>query len=1489
MKEKISLIPAWIVIILLPLYLPSTVGIDTASDPLYPLVSEGSFIENLGQWDEGLSFVSDTDFGRMGFGEGKVFIDIHSEDGGNIIKYDFLGSKAVRPTGIGSTPQINNYFIGPLRVSGARTFNEILYPDLWDGIDLRYYFSDVSPKYEFIVHPGGDPDMIAVSVQGYETLTASGDALMIGCGDHLISDSGLTTFQSDPAIDIGSDFLLRSEGVFGFEIDDYDRSRDLVIDPEITYSAQIGGTSSEYGVDMVVDESGYIYVLGRTESTDFPVTVGSYSQSLGGSNDLFIIKLDPTGSDILSATYWGGTSGEDYARCGIAIGIDGNIIIAGDTRSSDLPTTSGTYMPTYSGAGDMYVAGLDPDLKTLVFSTFLGAHETEYFGSLAVTQDGSIYITGGTESTDYPTTSNAYDSVKGESSSGSEDWVVSRLDKDGKYLLNSTYIGGNGDERGLSIRIDQEGSIYVGGWTEAPDFPTTVDAYDRTHNGQKDCAVCILDPDLKGLKYSTFFGGTENEGGDDNGMGMEVSSSGIIYIGGQTLSTDLPTGAGSYQQSKALGASSDSFAAAIQGSSLLYSTYLGGSEGEFTLGLALDYQENVIITGATASYDHPLTLDAQDSSFNGGGFAGDCVFSILSPDLGSLYYSTFYGGTSEDLLYKVISTTYGSLYFCGATGSSDIPVSHDHGAPLNANGNALVLMSGGFSSRDPLEVYSLGLYSDSDFTMVTSLRDRGEPVYIQITGLDSNSTTRDGTKVNLTFGKGSYQNVSVWLRETDVSTGMYRGFFKIPAITEFYENITVYSSVDSSKRKVFTVDTPVRLNSAPLSIDLIEHEGFHLLFQNLGWYSSPTWSFWTDADWIDFDLQSLNVSGLPTNPDVGRFTITLNVSDGMGHLDERTIKVKVDNIPPVMSGDDILTVIQDQEYISDHSSDEDGEEGIYWTYSSDARWLSLDPYNGTLKGTPGQAEVGIWRVQLIVRDGNGGSDSRVMDISVIDKNDRPVIVTDDVTKVDQGAPFKRDYEVEDIDPGDVHTWSLTTDAAWLKMDGSKGVLSGTPGPNDVGNWTVNINVTDSGGLSDDREFVLEVVNINDRPFFVDIPQDTNIMSGSMFRFDVNASDPDTGTDLEYTVKTTPRTDMRIDDNMGALEWEATLNVFETTPYILYVEVSVSDGELSMTHEFELTIIKTGPPTSTLITPENRRRVSAKGLELVWDGTDPEGDQITYDLYVGDNQGSVQLKKVETRYIADYPGTAIEVAGLATGKTYFWTVIPFDGASYGQCQNNIFSFIVNSPPVVDTVGVKKVEVGQKFELLISVTDQDEADRTGLRFKLDGSPEGMTIGVDTGYLEWKPADDQVMLHRVVVNISDGIDQTTLSFIVEVVEAKTTSGNTLWVIVIPIVLVLVLLAIGAGIFLWVRSRKKDESEEETVIGTIHEDEDLKVGPAAKTEVAISVTEAHASLGKGSKKVSYEDLYGMPAPEQEEGMTTRELRDYISSQIDDLKKVEE
>ncbi len=1488
MKEKISLISALVVIILLPLYLPSTVGMDHTSNPHNPLVSKGIFIENLGQWDDDLSFVSDTGSGRMGFGESNVFFDIPSDVGGTVVRYDFVGSNAVRPVGAGETPRLNNYFIGPIMVSGARTFSKVIYPDLWDGIDLGYTISNGAPKYEFIVHPGGDPDDIRIRIIGHDTLTTSGDNLIIRCGEETLTDGGLFTYQSDPGVTVGSELRIMSADIFGFSIGDYDRSSDLIIDPEITYSAQIGGTSSEYGVDMVIDESGYVYVLGKTESNDFPVTTGAYSQALGGSGDLFIVKLDPTGSDILSATYWGGTGGEDYERCGIAIDLDGNIVISGDTRSSDLPTTSGTYMPTYNGAGDMYVACLNPDLNSLLWSTFLGAHETEYFGSLAIASDGSIYVTGGTESTDYPTTNNAYDTVKGESSSGSEDWVVSRLDPQGKFLLNSTFIGGDGDERGLSLHLDEDGNVYVGGWTEATDFPTTADAYDTNHNGQKDCAACIIDPNLKGLKYSTFFGGSESEGGDDKGMEMRVSSSGVIYLGGHTMSTDLPTTASSYQQSKAGGSTSDAFVAAIQGSALMYSTYLGGTESEFTLGIALDYQENVIITGATASSDYPVTLDAQDSSFNGGSFIGDCVFSILSPDLGALYYSTYFGGTSDDLLYKVRSTTYGSLYFCGSTGSSDIPVSHDHGAPINANGNVLVLMSGGFSSRDPLEVYSLGLYSDADFTMVTSLRDRGEPIYIQIVGLDSNSTTRDGTKVNLTFAKGSYQNVSVWLRETDFNTGIYRGFFKVPTIAEYYENVTIYSSVDSSKRKLFTVDTPVRLNTVPLDIDLIEHEGFHVLFQNLGWFQLPTWSFWTDADWIDFDLQSLNVSGLPTNPDVGRFTITLNISDGMGHLDERAIKVKVDNIPPVMSGIDILSVDQDQEYISDHSSDEDGEDGIYWTYSSDANWLTLDPYNGTLRGTPGQTEVGIWRVQLIVRDGNGGSDSREMDISVIDKNDRPVIVTDDVKKVDQGAPFKRDYEVEDIDPGDVHTWSLTTDAAWLKIDGSKGVLSGTPGPKDVGNWTVNLNVTDSGGLSDDREFVLEVVNINDRPFFVDIPQDSSVLSGSVYRFDVNASDPDIGTYLRYSVKSTPRTDIGIDDSTGALEWEATLNVFETTPYILYVEISVSDGELSITHEFELTIVKTGPPTSTLITPENRRRVSPKGLELVWDGNDPEGDQITYDLYIGDNQGAVQLKKVETRYIEDYPETTIEVAGLTTGKTYFWTVIPFDGASYGQCQNNIFSFIVNSPPIVDTVGVKKVELGQKFELLISVTDQDEADRTGLRFKLDGSPEGMTIGETTGYIVWEPADDQVMLHRVVVNISDGIDQTSLSFIVEVVKARSSAGSIILIIIIPIVVVLILIALGAGIFLWMRSRKKGEGEE-TVIGTIREDADLKVGPAVKTEVAISVTEAHASLGKGSKKVSYEDLYGMPAPEQEEGMTTRELRDYISSQIDDLKKVEE
>lgn len=1453
--------------------------------------SQEIFVENLGQFEDGFRFVGETSFGRIGFMDSKIIFDLKGDDGGTVLEYSFPSSNKVEPAGQVGLPGKYNYFIGndPDRwIIGAKSFRMVFFEDLWDGIDLRYTISGGSPKYEFVVHPNGEPNEIRMDLRGHDSLRIFEDQIWIDSGSGFLKDGGLYTFQPGTGLSIRSSFLEFEKDSIGFDIGEYDTSMDLIIDPEITYSALIGGAEEDYGVDLIVDDFGYLYVLGRTTSTDFPTTTGSYLEVISGDNDLFIFKMDPSGSNILATTYFGGSNGNEYQRCGMAIGTDGNILISGDTRSDDLPTTTGAYDIDYNGAGDIYVASLGPDLDSLVFSTYLGAHETEYFGAIAVADDGSIIITGGTESTDYPVSTDAYDQEKGESSASYEDVVVSRLNQAGTTLLNSTFIGGDGDERGTSLHLNDQGYLYVGGWTSAADFPTTSETLDDTQNGESDCFVCVLDFHLKGFYYGTYFGGSDDEGGGDLSVGMKVTDSGVIYLAGQTSSTDLPTSISSFQQNLGGGSGSDSFIVSFIDNTLLGCTYVGGTDSEFTMSMDIDYQENVIIAGASKSTDYPLTPDGQYKTNKGGDFFGDCVISIVSPDLSSLYYSTYYGGDSNDLIYKVKATNDGSLYFCGISISSDIPTTNDFGAPEDSSGNVMVLVSGGFSARDPLEIYSMNIYSDPDYNNHAYIIDRGETVYFQITGRDANDTTRDGTRVNLTFSKGSHLNISVWLRETDLATGVYRSSFRIPITVAFFENVTVYADKDPSKKKTFTVDTPVRLNLIPPKIIMKEHENLTLEFSNLGWFEDAEWHYTTNSPWIDFNNDTHSINETPLNPDVGTWKIWVNITDRAGNFSEVMTSITVNNIAPVLLGENRVTVNQGDYYYMDYNSDEDGEGGIEYVLISDADWLQLNETNGILNGTSEQDDVGSLRVGVVVRDGNGGSDDIYFDLEVLNVNDPPIILTSDILEVNQGDPFQRKYEASDIDPGDVLTWSIVTDAPWLAMNNITGILSGTPGPEDVKDFTINVTVTDIGGMSDSHEFILTVNNINDQPYFVDVPSDVEVISGRMFSFQINASDFDPDTELQYSAKTTPRTEFYIDPDTGSIEWEATIDIFDQEPYILYIEITVSDGELEAIYEFEIHVKKTQPPTATLISPQDGMRASYRKPVIRWEGSDPENEPLTFDVYLGENQVFVLALKQETLFISGYMGTSAELSGLEAGKTYHWLVIPFDGGSYGTCLSNSFSFDLNSPPKIAELGMQEAVSGEQFKLLIQAQDDDQGDLTKLRYSIDEGPTGMIIGEHTGLITWTPTKGQELLFNVIINVTDGIDYTQKSFVIEVTSPEKSEDPSA---VIPIfigVIILILIATIVIVFIVIRRKKQSEDELEPENGYGSEFKESQ--PQRVSDVPLTTAEAHAHLGKGSKKISYEELYGVKAPEKDtEGMTTTELRNYIRGQISELEKSQE
>ncbi|MGA1820800.1 MAG: Ig domain-containing protein, partial [Thermoplasmatota archaeon] len=397
-------------------------------------------------------------------------------------------------------------------------------------------------------------------------------------------------------------------------------------------------------------------------------------------------------------------------------------------------------------------------------------------------------------------------------------------------------------------------------------------------------------------------------------------------------------------------------------------------------------------------------------------------------------------------------------------------------------------------------------------------------------------------------------------------------------------------------------------------------------------------------------------------------------------------------------------------------------------------------------------------------------------------------------------------------------------------------------------------------------------------------------SGETFTFDVDAQDFDVDDELTYSISSIPESDISIDKVSGEILWKASIKWFNEEPYNLKVDVSASDGEFAIKHRFTINVGITLPPESELVSPQDGVRTSFMNTVLAWIGEDPEGDKITYSVYLGVTEVFVSSLKEETLFISDYDGNSISADGLEAGVKYYWTVIPNDGSSFGTCSNGVRSFRVNSPPEVRSIGLQEIKAGVPFKLIVSGSDIDAEDKTDLKYSLDECPDGMTISEGTGMIKWTPRSDQVMLHKVVVNVSDGIDSSKVMFTIDVLEGDGSGSLSMLFIAGP---ALIIVLIVVGIFFFIRSRRSKEEEhaeeedlEEQIIGGFSEEVQAQI----KCDVALTPTEAHSHLGKGSKKVSYEELYGMQSPpKQEEGMTTRELKDFITDQIEELAAMEE
>lgn len=571
-----------------------------------------------------------------------------------------------------------NYFVGGDRSkwkTSIPTYGGILYKEVYKGIDIKYYGNNTQLEYDVIVKPGADYRNVKFAYEGIKGLR------VLDNGDLEITLKEGVIHQKKPYIyqeidgkrkEVDGRFkVLSKKGAFayGFEVASYDKKRELVIDPYLVYSTYLGGSGYDFGTGIAVDPSGNAYVAGITASINFP-TVSPLQASKSVSSDsndydMFVTKLNATGTAIIYSTYLGGSSYEEAP--GIAVDFWGNSYIAGTTGSADFPMAS-PLQGTLNGDVDAFVTKLDAS-GGLVYSTYLGGSATEYDTKIAVDTSGNAYIAGTTYSADFPTAFPLLAAHNGTETDGcGEDAFVAKINPTGTALVYSTYLGGSYCERSYGIDIDPSGNAYVTGTTTSTDFPTASPLQAELASDGFDAFVTKIDPTGTTLVYSTYIGGSDMEEASD----IAADASGNAYITGTTLSVDFPT-ASPYQGAFTLGGYHEAFVTKINasGTAFVYSTFLGGNSADIGLGIAADSSGNAYVTGLASSINFPTSPSAFQPSplsmWCTNGLCAGTGFITKFDETGNLTYSTYFGARYVQSIFRDIAVDKtGNAYMTGS-------------------------------------------------------------------------------------------------------------------------------------------------------------------------------------------------------------------------------------------------------------------------------------------------------------------------------------------------------------------------------------------------------------------------------------------------------------------------------------------------------------------------------------------------------------------------------------------------------------------------------------------------------------------------------------------------------------------------------------------------------------------------------------------------------------------------------------------------------
>jgi hypothetical protein len=635
-----------------------------------------SFEANKGQTDERAKFISRGQGYTLFLTSNEAVLSLQSAKAADttaVLKMKMEGANSEpQVTGVDELSARSHYYMGndPQKwQTNVAQYAKVKYQGVYPGIDAVYYGNQSQLEYDFVVAPGADPKQIQLSFDGADSLRIDEK------GDLVLSIAGSEVRQHKPVVyqeanggrqSVEGRYVVKSENEVGFELGAYDATRTLVIDPVLSYATVLGGGAADYGWDIAVDNDGFAYVTGMTNSPNFPFTAGALKRpnpfpGAGSIVLIYVAKLNQAGNGLVYAAYLGGvTPGPvnippnvphtvfpvQNEATGIAIDALGNAYVVGTTATTDFPTTANGLIPTIIGTDPCVVVfRLNPAGSALVYSSYLGGGRCPEIApgvgtdilergfDIAVCEPGVMVVTGYTNSACFPTTPGAFQRTKPDLADGAQfpndvlakEGFLSKIDTNRAgvaSLVYSTYLGGFapapnpglGDDGAYGVAVDFSGNIYVVGYTTSANFPTTADAYDRTFNGG------VFD-------------------------GIPGRDAFLVKL--------CPQGGGA--------------------GDLLYSTYLGGSGNELATSVAVDFESNAYLTGSTTSTNLPVTANAfqtvNKSQLQGPSLVHDAFVGRIStrtPGAAGLNYLSYLGGTTTgDTGTGIVVDCAGRAYLSG--------------------------------------------------------------------------------------------------------------------------------------------------------------------------------------------------------------------------------------------------------------------------------------------------------------------------------------------------------------------------------------------------------------------------------------------------------------------------------------------------------------------------------------------------------------------------------------------------------------------------------------------------------------------------------------------------------------------------------------------------------------------------------------------------------------------------------------------------------